>query len=67
MLRIMLDTVCLADEMRVDETIDDKVFIGIHRAPVCNRERMVCNGVGNWAPDINQADSGFEETLGVVA
>ena len=41
-------------------------MLDIERAPVGDGERLVCDGVRDGPPDVDDADAGLEEAVGLV-
>ena len=64
-LGVMLDAVRLSLEMRVNEAVDDEIFVWIHGAPVSDCQRVVRYWILNGTPDVDQAHAGLEETVGL--
>lgn len=50
--------------MRIDELRRNEVGVWVDTVPVAYGERMVFDGVGNGTPDVDDANSAFEETVG---
>lgn len=65
MLRIVPHAERPADAGGCDELRGDELAGGVDGAPVGYGEGVVCDGVADGTPDVDDADAVFEEVLGV--
>ena len=52
--------------VRVDMPGRDEVFLRIERAPICNGEWVVCDGVTDGAPHVDDAHTSLEQAIGIL-
>ena len=64
-IRVVPDRVRAPRAVRVDEVHRDEVLL-VQVAPVRHSERLVGDGVVNGPPDVDDADAGLEEAVGLV-
>lgn len=64
--RVVLDAECRALAVTVDVPGGDEVNVRFDRTPISNSERVMSDGVLDRPPDIDDTDTGLEETLGLI-
>ena len=65
-LRVVLDAERRALAVTVDVPSGDEVNIRFDRTPISDSERVMSDGVLDRPPDIDDTDTGLEETLGLI-